>query len=84
MVLKTSQDEDFRVLVLDASARVVYDTGYEEVGKTYLVPEVLEALQDKDVAREQRNGTVYAAASIVGSGSQHDGVVFIVGSVRCV
>ena len=82
MVLKTSQDEDFRVLVLDASARVVYDTGYEEVGKTYLVPEVLEALQDKDVAREQRNGTVYAAASIVGSGSQHDGVVFIADSLQ--
>ena len=82
MVLKTSQDEDFRVLVLDASARVVYDTGYEEVGKTYLVPEVLEALQDKDVAREQKNGTVYAAASIVGSGSQHDGVVFIADSLQ--
>ena len=64
MVLKTSQDEDFRVLVLDASARVVYDTGYEEVGKTYLVPEVLEALQDKDVAREHRNGTVYALSLI--------------------
>ena len=53
MVLQTGQDEDFRVLILDASAMVVYDTGYQEVGKTYLLPEVLEALEKRDVAREQ-------------------------------
>ncbi len=82
MILTTSQDEDFRVLILDSAARVVYDTGYEEVGKTYLLPEVLEALENKDIAKEQRDGTVYAAASIVGSGSQHDGVVLIADSLQ--
>lgn len=41
------------------------------------------ALQDKDVARERENGTGLArVASIVGGGSQHDGVVFIAGSLR--
>ena len=82
MVLQTGQDEDFRVLILDASAMVVYDTGYQEVGKTYLLPEVLEALEKRDVAREQEDGTVYAAASIVGSSSQHDGVVLIADSLQ--
>lgn len=80
MVLETGQDKDFRILILDSSAVVVYDTGYEDVGKTYLLPEVLEALQNKDIANEQNNGTVYAAASIVG-GAEHDGVVLIVDSL---
>lgn len=80
MILETSQEKDFRILILDSSAMVVYDTGYEDVGKTYLLPEVMEALENKDIANEQSNDTVYAAASIVG-GTQHDGVVLIVDSL---
>lgn len=81
MILKTGQDKNFRVLVLDSGATVVYDTGYEEVGKTFLLPEVLEALQNKDVANVKDNGTVYAAVSIVGGG-RHDGVILIVNSLE--
>lgn len=80
MILETSQEKDFRILILDSSAMVIYDTGYEDVGKTYLLPEVIEALENRDIANEQSNGTVYAAASIVG-GTQHDGVVLIVDSL---
>ncbi len=76
-ILETSQKEDFRILVLDAYCVVVYDTGYEDVGKTVLLPEVVEALRDKDTAKEQEDGTVYAAASIVGAGKQRQGVVLI-------
>lgn len=82
MMLHLGQEEDFRILVLDTSAIVVYDTGYEEIGKTYLIPEVLEALENKDVAREQKNGDVYAAASIVGKGNLYDGVVLIADSLQ--
>ncbi len=82
MMLNLGQEEDFRILVLDTSAIVVYDTGYEEIGKTYLIPEVLEALENKDVAREQKNGDVYAAASVVGKGNLYDGVVLIADSLR--
>ncbi len=82
MMLHLGQEEDFRILVLDTSAIVVYDTGYEEIGKTYLIPEVLEALENKDVAREQKNGDIYAAASIVGKGNLYDGVVLIADSLQ--
>lgn len=77
VILESSQQEDYRVLILDAACVVVYDTGYEDVGKTLLLPEVLQALEDKDTAREQENGSVYAAASIVGAGDARVGVVLI-------
>ena len=76
-ILETSQTEDYRVLILDASSVVVYDTGYEDVGKTFLLPEVMQALEDKDIAREQKDGTVYAAASIMGRGNNVVGAVLI-------
>lgn len=74
--------EEFRVLVLNSSAIVVYDTGYEEVGKTYFLPEVVDALDSKDIAKEKKNGNIYAAASIVGKDTQIDGVVLVVDSVN--
>lgn len=77
VILETGQNNNFRVLVLDSACMVIYDTGYEEVGKTFLLPEVIEALENKDTARVQENGTVYAAASIVGTGNSVDGVVLI-------
>ena len=46
-----------------------------------LLPEVVQALQHKDTAKEQKNGTVYAAASIVGAGDTRVGVVLIVDSL---
>lgn len=77
-ILESSQAEDYRVLILDSSCVVTYDTGYEDVGKTFLLPEVVQALQDKDTAKEQENGVVYAAASIMGAGDTRVGVVLIV------
>ncbi len=77
MMLETSQSQNFRVLILDASCVVVYDTGYEDVGKTFLLPEVIEALENKDTARVQEDGTVYAAVSILGSMDSRIGVVLI-------
>lgn len=77
VILETGQSNNFRVLILDSACMVVYDTGYEEVGKTFLLPEIVEALENRDTAREQANGMVYAAASIVGTGNRRDGVVLI-------
>ncbi|WP_317855777.1 HAMP domain-containing sensor histidine kinase [Chakrabartyella piscis] len=76
-ILEISQGNKYRILVLDASSVVVYDSGYEETGKTVVLPEVLEALQNKDIANEQENGSIYAAASIVDSDSTRMGVVLI-------
>ena len=80
-ILNSSQEKNYRVLILDASCMVVYDTGYEDVGKTLLLPEVVQALQHKDTAKEQENDTVYAAASIMGEGDTRVGVVLIVDSL---
>ena len=82
VILQTSQNEDYRVLVLDSSFIVIYDTGYEDVGKTYLLPEVIQAMEDKDTAKEQDNGTVYAAASVRGLSNQRSGVVLIVDGMK--
>ena len=79
--MKTSQEKNFRVMILDSSCLVTYDTGYQDVGKTLLLPEVVQALQHKDTAKEQKNGTVYASASIVGAGDTRVGVVLIVDSL---
>lgn len=76
-VLKMSQEHDFRVLVLDTSCLVVYDTGYSDVGKTVFIPEVIEALENKDIARTQEDGMVYAAVSISGSNNTRSGVVLV-------
>ena len=35
-ILETSQEKNFRVMILDSSCLVTYDTGYEDVGKTLL------------------------------------------------
>lgn len=77
IMLGLSQQHGFRILLLDASSMVIYDTGYEDMGKTILIPEALEALENKDVAREQPDGKVYAAASIAGASDSRTGVVFI-------
>lgn len=77
VILEMGQSNNFRVLVLDSACTVIYDTGYGEIGKTILLPEVIEALENRDIAREQEDGMVYAAVSIVGSGNSRDGVVLI-------
>jgi hypothetical protein len=82
IILETSQNGDFRVLVLDSSCMVVYDTGYDDVGKTYLLPEVIQAMDNRDTAKEQENGTVYAAASVMGLSNQRSGVVLIVDGMK--
>ena len=82
MMLEASQSEDYRIMVLDSSCVVVYDTGYENTGKTFLLPEVIQALQDKDTAKEQENGTVYAAASITGAADRRAGVVLIIDGMQ--
>ena len=82
LILETSQNEDYRILVLDSSCVVVYDTGYEDVGKTILLPEVVQALDDKDTAKEQKDGSVHAAASIMGAADRKVGVVLIADGMR--
>ena len=81
-ILETSQDGNYRIIVTDATGKVVNDSVHDKeksyVGKIFLIPEIIEALDNNDVARVQTNGTIYAAASIVYSSSQKVGAVLIV------
>lgn len=76
-IREISEKESYRIMVIDSSGVVIKDAGYQEEGKTYLIPEVVEALDNKDVARKQPNGNVYAAVSIVDKDSKRIGVVLI-------
>lgn len=76
-VTVTSKQGGYRIIVIDATGTVVNDSNKTEIGKTYLIPEVMEALDNKDVAREQTNGTIYAAVSIVDVNSSRVGAVLI-------
>lgn len=55
-----------RILILDKDAIVINDSNptKTEIGKLYLIPEVAEALEIKDVARVQSNNVIYSATAI--------------------
>lgn len=76
-----SKEESFRILVLDKQCVVVNDSNKSEIGKTYLVPEVIVALNGKDDAnlRRDENG-IYAAAYIEDDNSEKIGAVLLVSS----
>ncbi len=74
---QTSSQGGFRIIVTDYMGMVVNDSNNTEINKTYLIPEVIEALDSKDVARVQENGSIYAAASIVSDDGVKLGAVLI-------
>lgn len=74
---QTSKQGGYRIIVIDSTGTVVNDSNKTEVGKTYLIPEVIEALDNKDVAKEQENGIIYAAVSIADGDSNRVGAVLI-------
>lgn len=73
----TSNKGNFRVLVIDASGIVINDSSRQDIGKTYLVQEVIEALDNKDISRQQEDGVIYATVSILDKNSNKIGVVLI-------
>ncbi|WP_051057737.1 HAMP domain-containing sensor histidine kinase [Clostridium sp. MD294] len=72
-----SNKGNFRVIVIDASGIVINDSSRQDIGKTYLVQEVIEALDNKDVSRQQEDGVIYATVSILDKNSNKIGVVLI-------
>ena len=73
----TSTQGGYRTIVTDAMGTVVNDSNRTETGKMYLIPEVIAALDEKDVANVQPNGCIYAVASIVNEAGQKIGTVLI-------
>lgn len=74
-----SNEENFRIIVVNSAGVVVVDTNKTATGKVYIVPEVLMALDGKDEANlrwDER--AVYAAAYIENGNSEKIGAVLIV------
>jgi len=76
-----SIEEAFRIIVTDNKGIVVNDSNKTEIGKTYLVPEVVMALDGKDDANlRKEEGVIYASAYIENESSEKIGVVLITSS----
>ena len=76
-----SSEENYRIIVVDDMGVVVRDTNKTEMGKTYIVPEILQALDGKDEANLRSDeGTIYASAYIENEKGQKIGAVLLVSS----
>jgi len=73
----------FRVLIFDTRGTVVNDSNDTEIGKTYIIPEVIDAIRygSRVSARPEENA-IYVATSIIDDDSEKIGVVLLVASVR--
>ncbi len=74
---QTSIQGDFRIIVTDATGVVVADSNRTEVGKIYMIPEIVQALDSNDVARLQDSGAIYAAVSVRNDATEKVGAVLI-------
>ncbi|MBQ4347879.1 MAG: HAMP domain-containing histidine kinase, partial [Firmicutes bacterium] len=55
---------DARVMIIDSTGTAVTDTSNTDIGKTFLIPEVVDALANKAVAKIQPSGSLYVAVPI--------------------
>lgn len=76
-----AQEDNCRILVVNKNAYVLADTNSVAIGKIYVVPEILTALDGVDGAslREEENA-VYASAYIEDDNSEKIGAVLVVTS----
>lgn len=76
-----SEEEGFRIIVVDSMGVAVADTNRSAIGKMIIVPEILVALDGKDDAKlREKESTIYASAYIENENSQKIGVVLLVSS----
>lgn len=76
-----SNEENFRIIVVNNAGVVVADTSKTALGKMYIVPEILTALDGKDEANLRWDEqAIYASAYIENDVSEKIGAVLIVSS----
>lgn len=78
---QTSKQSGYRIMVLDNTGVVINDSNKTEEGKIYYLPEIVDALNNKDVSSLQANDTIHAAVSIMDDRSNCIGVVLVCDSV---
>jgi signal transduction histidine kinase len=78
-----SKEGSYRILVFDDNLRVIKDTNKTEIGKTILVSEVINALENEDIVAIRNNErVVYASASITNDNSVKIGAVLLISSIE--
>ena len=78
-----SNEGNFRILVFDTRGIVVNDSNGTEIGKTYIIPEVIAAFRyNTKIAAKPEENAIYVATSIINDDSEIIGVVLLVESVR--
>lgn len=77
-----SKEGSYRILVFDSKGVVVNDSNKTDIGKTYIVPEVVSALEGIDEASLRRDeGSIYASAYIENEYSEKKvGAVLLISS----
>ena len=80
-IQETSRQGGHRIIVVDSTGIVVNDSNKTEIGKILLIPEIIEALDNRDVAREQAGEIIYAAVSIMDNSTNQIGAVLISDSI---
>ena len=76
-----SIEENFRIMIIDSSGIVLIDSNNSDVGKTFLIPEVLLSLNGQSEANYYKEqGVIYASSYIEDSFSDKQGVVLLISS----
>ncbi len=76
-----STEEDFRVLIIDDNGLVILDTNNTDIGKTFLIPEVLLALDGKNASNYYKDqGVIYSSSYIEEPATHKKGVVLLISS----
>lgn len=84
-LIDRNNEENSRIIVVDKNALIVADTNDTAIGKIYIVPEILVALDGTDQAnlrldRSNHIGTIYASAYIEDEVSNKIGAVLVISS----
>ncbi len=81
-IWSSSKQNNFRIIVVDKTGLVVNDSNRTETGKILVIPEIVEALNNKDISKEQPNDVIYTAVSIKDSNSNKLGAVLVVSDIK--
>lgn len=78
-----SIEGDYRIIIFDAMGTVINDSNKTDIGKIYLVPEVIDTLNKKDhTVLRKKEHRLYTSASILNQKSEKVGAVLIVSSAE--
>lgn len=83
LINEKSREEDFRILVIDSQGIVINDTNKADIGKSFLLPEIIVALQGNNEAKYYKEqGVIYASSYIEDISTKKNGAVLLISSFK--